>query len=313
MMKLNAVAPPALVAPTLLVIAAQLQAAAADGYSTPGYGNNYSPVEVIVRQEVEKALAYDRSKGPALIRLFFHDCWIYGCDASVLLDPSPLNPSPEKVSGANIGLRGFDVIDAIKDKLEAAYPGMVSCADILAFAARDATRYLSVRHIDYNLTSGRKDGVVSRSRDAENTLPASTFSFAQLKENFATKNFTVEELVVLSGAHSIGVAHYPSFKDRLEVANDVRDEDVVFKLVAGYGAAAAANDGRYLNNTYYHNSLNNKVLFRSDWELTQDTFAKGKLVEYKEKPDKWDSDFAEAMVKLSELRADGRYSEIRKK
>lgn len=70
--------------------------------------------------------------------LIFFVSWSQGCDASVLLD-SYGGIVSEKQAGPNLNsLRGFEVVDEIKYLLEKACPTTVSCADILALAARDA-------------------------------------------------------------------------------------------------------------------------------------------------------------------------------
>jgi len=58
---------------------------------------------------------------------------LQGCDGSILLDGS----NSEKLAGPNLNsARGYEVVDAIKADLEKACPGVVSCADILALAAK---------------------------------------------------------------------------------------------------------------------------------------------------------------------------------
>uniref|UniRef100_A0A453I5E4 Plant heme peroxidase family profile domain-containing protein n=1 Tax=Aegilops tauschii subsp. strangulata TaxID=200361 RepID=A0A453I5E4_AEGTS len=99
-----------------------------------------------IRKVVEEAVAVEPRMGASLLRLHFHDCFVNGCDGSILLDDTPFFTG-EKNAAPNVNsVRGFDVIDRIKDAVNAACRGnLVSCADVVAVAARDsvvAVRFL---------------------------------------------------------------------------------------------------------------------------------------------------------------------------
>lgn len=72
-----------------------------------------------------------------------------GCDGSVLLDDTITLKGEKKASNNIHSLKGFRIIDKIKNTLESDCPGIVSCADILTIAARDAV--LLVRRIIVNI------------------------------------------------------------------------------------------------------------------------------------------------------------------
>ncbi|PNX56379.1 peroxidase, partial [Trifolium pratense] len=92
-----------------------------------------------IRSVVKDAVQKENRIGASILRLHFHDCFVNGCDGSLLLDSTPSMDS-EKNANPNINsARGFEVVDAIKQAVdEACGKPVVSCADILAIAARDS-------------------------------------------------------------------------------------------------------------------------------------------------------------------------------
>lgn len=76
---------------------------------------------------------------------------LQGCDGSILLDSSK-NIISEKRSVPNLNsIRGLEVIDEIKSAIEKECPSTVSCADIVALAARDSTVLVSANYIELSL------------------------------------------------------------------------------------------------------------------------------------------------------------------
>ncbi|KAF8655433.1 hypothetical protein HU200_061180 [Digitaria exilis] len=263
---------------------------------------SYMDVEAIVMKHVSQA---DSGIKAGLIRLFFHDCFVRGCDGSVLLDPTSDNPQPEKLGIPNFpSLRGFEVIDAAKAELEAACPATVSCADIVAFAARDASVFLSNGLITFAMPAGRYDGNVSLASETLPNLPAPFAGAAQLMQNFASKGLDVADMVTLSGAHSIGRSHCSSFSDR---PSDM-DPTLAANLTA-HCASANGGDGTVaqdyetpdeLDNQYYRNVLDHTVLFVSDAALNA-TDTIGLVRSYADTPSMWQVRFGEAMVKMGSV------------
>nr|CAD1827578.1 unnamed protein product [Ananas comosus var. bracteatus] len=89
----------------------------------------------------------------------------------------------------------------------------VSCADILAMAARDVVSLVGGPF--YPVELGRLDGKVSTRAIVKYSLPGPTFNLDQLNSLFAANGLTQTDMIALSGAHTIGVSHCDKFIRRL--------------------------------------------------------------------------------------------------
>ncbi|XP_057970950.1 peroxidase 47-like [Malania oleifera] len=265
--------------------------------------------EFIVKNTVNSALQADPTLAAALIRMHFHDCFIQGCDGSILIDSTKGNTA-EKDSPANLSLRGYEIIDKAKERLEKQCPGVVSCADIVAMAARDAVFFAGGPV--YDISKGRKDGMRSDIKDTIN-LPSPVFNASELIRVFGQHGFTAQEMVALSGAHTVGVARCSSFKNRLskfDASHDVDptlDPDFAKSLstTCSSGGDNAEQPFDFSRNTFdnaYFGALMRKagVLF-SDQTLFESPQTRNTVLGYALNQAMFFLDFQQAMLKMSLL------------
>ncbi|KAK4840295.1 hypothetical protein QYF36_004996 [Acer negundo] len=284
-----------------------------DGLSMQYYIMSCPFADLIIKNTVNKALQDDPTLAAALVRMHFHDCFIEGCDGSVLIDSTKDNTA-EKDSPANLSLRGYEVIDDAKEQLEQQCPGVVSCADIIAMAARDAVFWTGGPF--YEIAKGRKDGRRSKIQDTIN-LPFPTFNASELIKQFGQHGLTAQDMVALSGAHTLGVSRCSSFKSRLSNVDPTLDSDFAKTLSktcsAGDNAEQPFDASRNTFDNFYFYALQRKsgVLF-SDQTLYTSPRTRNLVNGYAMNQAMFFLDFQQAMVKMSLLDVkEGNKGEVR--
>ncbi|XP_038971425.1 peroxidase 5-like [Phoenix dactylifera] len=293
----------------VLCLSSQLEAQLEVGF----YDATCPQAELIVKLLVTKAVASNIGLAAGLVRLHFHDCFVRGCDGSVLIDSTSTNTA-EKDSSINTSLRGFEVIDSAKALLEATCNGVVSCADILAFAARDSIALTG--GISYQVPAGRRDGRVSLASDTFANLPAPSFNVDQLTQSFQAKGLTQDQMVTLSGAHTIGRSHCSSFSNRLYNFNTTVKQDP--SLDATYAAQlkkqcpqGSTNSNlvvpmdppspNIVDTNYYNDILVNRGLFTSDQTLLSKATTASHVKQNAANSLLWQNKFATAMVAMGQV------------
>ncbi|KFK42862.1 hypothetical protein AALP_AA1G048800 [Arabis alpina] len=286
------------------------------------YRHKCPDAEAIVRKITIQYVSHRPSLAAALLRMHFHDCFVRGCDASLLLKSA--NKDAERDAGPNLSVRGYEVVDAAKAALEKKCPGVVSCADVVALVARDAV--IVIRGPWWPVPLGRRDGLISRASEAN--LPSPFLPIDALKKTFADKGLNTKDLVVLSGAHTIGISSCalvnvriynftgngdfdpsmnPSYVRALkkrckptDVGKSVdMDPGSVKKFDTHYFKAVAQKKGLFVSDSALLNDFETKSYIESQVGNAESSFNK---------------DFSDSMVKLGMIEVlTGTNGEIRKK
>ncbi|CAH8357969.1 unnamed protein product [Eruca vesicaria subsp. sativa] len=275
--------------------------------------------EEIVKHNVEVAVLKDPRMAASLLRLQFHDCFVLGCDASVLLDTHG-DILSEKQATPNVNsLRGFEVIDYIKYLLEEACPLTVSCSDIIAMAARDSVFLRGGPWWEVYL--GRRDSLKASFSGANQFIPAPNTSLEGLIINFKQQGLNIQDLVALSGAHTIGKARCLSFKQRIVQPNmlqtfyvDEFKRHSTFRRILRSQCKDSSRDNElspldlqtpaYFDNHYYINLLKGRGLLISDNVLVSEDHEGEifkKVWEYAVDQELFFVDFVESMLKMGNI------------
>ncbi|XP_066349062.1 cationic peroxidase SPC4-like [Miscanthus floridulus] len=272
-------------------------------------------LETIVRSTVDAALQLNVRLTAGLLRLFFHDCFPQGCDASILLDNGERDLPP------NVGLQqeAVQLVEDIRAKVHAACGPTVSCADITVLATRDAVSLSGGP--SFTVPLGRLDSAAPASNNDVFTLPPPTSTVDGLLSAFASKNLSdPADLVALSGAHTVGKARCSSFG---AVAGPATDDITrcVTATCSAPGSADTLRDLDFLTPALFDNlyfieltlKKNKGVMLPSDQGLVTDPRTSWLVQGFADNHWWFYDQFGTSMVKMSQLRGpQGNVGEIRR-
>ncbi|KAL9225989.1 hypothetical protein vseg_001850 [Gypsophila vaccaria] len=280
---------------------------------------NNVDIEASIKALVRDAFSKNSTILPAFLRMQFHDCFVTGCDASILID----GPSSEKKAGANLSVRGHELIDSLKAFAEAQCPGLVSCADIIAIITTEVLKLGGGP--DYAVETGRCDGLRSDMNDVD--LPGPSITALQSVNVFGNKNFTSEEMVALLGCHTVGIGHCEFFEDRLySGTNDfdpLMDPTLKSQLISLCPKDAGSNKFTFLDqnptssnkvdNSFFDQIIKQRGIFRIDQDIARDPSTAIFVSRFAQNQTLFNSKLASAMLKLQAFRVlTGSQGEIRR-
>ncbi|KAH0450597.1 hypothetical protein IEQ34_021289 [Dendrobium chrysotoxum] len=229
------------------------------------------------------------------------------CDGSILLDDTPTFTGEKTALPNKNSVRGFDVINTIKANVESACKQVVSCADIVTVAARDSV--VALGGPDWDVLLGRRDSLTANLSQANTDLPGPQLNLSALISAFSKKGLNVQDMVALSGAHTIGKARCITFRSR--IYNDTNINASFASSLRANCSTSSSNDSNLapldtvsptnFDNSYYNNLLNEKGLLHSDQQLYNGNFTDSQVIDYVDNPANFFIDFTNAIIIMGNI------------
>ncbi|KAF5821235.1 putative peroxidase [Helianthus annuus] len=282
------------------------------------YAKTCPQLEQIVAFVTSQNFKVSPATAPATIRLFFHDCFVQGCDGSILISMKPGSmglPEKESEDNQDIPAYAYQIIEKAKAMVEMKCPGVVSCADILALAARDYIHLAGGPY--YAVKKGRWDGKQKPMASlVYPNIPHANSTIDNLIKLFSSKGLTLNDLVVLSGAHSIGYAHCKHFVNRLYnfKGTNKPDPDMDPRQLKSLRMTCPQHGGNVgvvipfdattpfsFDNAYFQNLQAKLGLLATDKELFLDPRTRPLVQAFANDKNKFFQDFSSAMERLGNV------------
>ncbi|KAF6152673.1 hypothetical protein GIB67_034751 [Kingdonia uniflora] len=331
----------------IVMVISTISTQASAQLSVSYYANTCPSVFDTIRSATQSALNREPRMGASLLRMLFHDCFVSGCDGGILLEDfgtfvgeQNTRPNKDSVRGYSVivsikkqgcdggilledfgtfvgeqntrpnkdSVRGYSVIVSIKKQVDTACgASVVSCADILAIAARDSV--VELGGPTYSVPVGRRDAKKANPNGVGDLVGPGE-DLPSILDKFNKKGLTPRDTVALSGEHTIGQARCASYRAR--IYNDANiDQSFAESLKSNCAQTAGSTDNNLapldpqspnrFGNNYFQALVSKKALLHSDQVLYNGNSTDSIVSEFSASYNAFLTAFANAMVKMGSI------------
>lgn len=256
---------------------------------------DYVAVKKAIQEALESDTSYDDgSYGPILVRLAWHASGTYDAKSGTGgSNGATMRFPPESVWAANAGLKvARELLEPIKQR----FP-WITYADLWTLAGATAVEEMGGPHIRWR--PGRKDLDDGTTCPPDGRLPDASQGAAHVRAIFGRMGFTDQEMVALSGAHSLGRCHTSrSGYDGPWTNAPTTFSNLYFQELFNRTWVKRKWDGPL---QYQDKEERKLMMLPTDMALVWDRGFKKYAQQYAKDEDKFFQDFAAAFSKLLEL------------